>query len=88
MFIGISGYNHESAVALVNQRGELVDYCKEESLSRIKGDKSFPCRSLERIITKNKLNRKSDISKVIFYERPISAFFTPYILQQPIFLKV
>ena len=77
MFIGISGYNHESAVALVNQRGELVDYCKEESLSRIKGDKSFPCRSLERIITKNKLNRKSEISKVIFYERPISAFLHP-----------
>ena len=40
MFIGISAYNHESALALVDKNLTLIDYYREESLSRIKGDKS------------------------------------------------
>ena len=75
MFIGLTGYNHESSAALVDNNGVLIDYCKEEYLSRIKGDKSFPKRSLERIIKINNL----DISKIIeitFYERPLSAYIT------------
>jgi carbamoyltransferase len=73
MFIGITGYNHESSAALVNKDGELIDYCREESLSRIKGDKSFPRRSINKIIETNKL-KKEDISRIAFYERPLSAF--------------
>ena len=76
MFIGISAYNHESAVALVNSDGELIDYCREESISRIKGDKSFPIRSLEKIFQDNNLN-SSEITNFIFYERPLSAFLYP-----------
>ena len=49
MYIGVSGYNHESAAALVDKNGVLIDYCKEESLSRIKGDKSFPPESNKKI---------------------------------------
>ena len=63
MFIGISGYSHESAVALVNKEGELIDYCKEESLSRIKGDKSFPKRSIKKLLVTNNLKIK-DIERV------------------------
>ena len=40
MFIGISGYFHDSSVALIN--GDLADFKKEEWFSRVKGDKSFP----------------------------------------------
>ena len=40
MFIGVTGYNHESSAALVDRNGVLIDFCREESLSRIKGDKS------------------------------------------------
>ena len=76
MYIGISAYNHESAVALVNSDGELLDYCKEESISRIKGDKSFPLRSIEKKFNDNNLN-SNDIKKFIFYERPLSAFLYP-----------
>ena len=75
MFIGLTGYNHESSAALVDIHGNLIDFYKEESLSRVKGDKSFPKRSLKRIIDINKL----DISKIIditFYERPLSAYIT------------
>ena len=49
-YIGLTGYNHESSVALVDDKANLVDYYREESLSRIKGDKSFPKRGLNKII--------------------------------------
>ena len=73
MFIGVTGYNHESSAALVDRNGVLVDFYREESLSRIKGDKSFPKRSIKKILGTNNLNIK-DIEKVAFYERPLSAF--------------
>ena len=50
MYIGVSGYNHESAAALVDENGELIDYYREESLSRIKGDKSFPRRAIRKLL--------------------------------------
>ena len=55
MFIGVTGYNHESSAALVDDKGNLVDYYREESLSRIKGDKSFPKRSISKILEANKI---------------------------------
>ena len=73
MFIGVSGYNHESAAALVNKNGVLIDYYREESLSRIKGDKSFPRRAIRKLLKSNNLKIK-DIERVAFYERPLSAF--------------
>ena len=50
MFLGVTGYNHESSVALVDRNGVLIDFCREESLSRIKGDKSFPRRSINKLL--------------------------------------
>jgi len=73
MFIGVTGYNHESSAALVDRNGVLIDFCREESLSRIKGDKSFPKRSIRKILDSNNLKIKN-IEKVAFYERPLSAF--------------
>ena len=76
MYLGISGYNHESAAALINNDAKLIDYCREEALSRIKGDKSFPKRSIKKIIENNKLNIR-EIKAVVFYERPLSSFLHP-----------
>ncbi len=73
MFIGVSGYNHESSAALVDRNGVLVDFCREENLSRIKGDKSFPKMSIKKLLDNNDLKVK-DIERVAFYERPLSAF--------------
>ena len=73
MFIGVTGYNHESSAALVDRNGVLIDFCLEESLSRIKGDKSFPRRSIYKLLDSNNLEIK-DIERVAFYERPLSAF--------------
>ena len=55
MFIGVTGYNHESSAALVDENGMLIDFYREESLSRIKGDKSFPRRSINKILDSNNL---------------------------------
>ena len=73
MFIGVTGYNHESSAALVDKNGVLIDYYREESLSRIKGDKSFPKRSIKKLLDSNNLKIK-DVERVAFYERPLSAF--------------
>ena len=73
MFIGVTGYNHESSAALVDENGVLIDYCTEESLSRIKGDKSFPRRSINKLLDSSNLTIK-DIVRVAFYERPLSSF--------------
>ena len=75
MYIGITGYNHESSAALVDRNGFLIDYYREESLSRIKGDKSFPKRALDSLIKNNDLSLH-DIKSIAFYERPMSAFLT------------
>jgi len=75
LFIGITGYNHESSAALVDSEGYLIDYYREECLSRIKGDKSFPKRAINRIMNINNLNY-NDINSIAFYERPLSSFLT------------
>ena len=73
MFVGVTGYNHESSAALVDKNGVLIDFYREESLSRIKGDKSFPRRSIKKLLDSNNLKIKN-IERVAFYERPLSAF--------------
>ena len=75
MFIGISGYFHDSSVALINENGDLVDFKKEEWFSRVKGDKSFPRLSLLDIIEQYNLSDRN-ISNVIFYEKPLKAWLT------------
>ena len=76
MYLGISSYNHESAAALVDMEGKLLNYYREESLSRIKSDKSFPLRSLKKILDVNNLEI-NDIKSIAFYEKPLSAFLVP-----------
>ena len=44
--LGISAYYHDSAAALVRD-GEIVAAAQEERFTRVKGDASFPSRSVE-----------------------------------------
>ena len=74
-FLGISGYFHDSSVAIINNDGELVDFKKEEYFSRVKGDKSFPRLALQEIIKNFNLSEKN-IEKVCFYEKPLKAWLT------------
>ena len=66
LYIGISAYNHESAVALIDDKGKLINYYREESLSRIKGDNSFPKKSLKKIIQLHNL-KLDEIKSIAFY---------------------
>ena len=54
-YIGISAYYHESSVFLTDNKGTDC-FVKEESFSRIKGDKNFPQRCLKFLIKKFDLN--------------------------------
>ena len=74
-FIGISAYYHDSSVALIDSSGKLVDFKKEEWLSRVKGDKSFPRQSLQELINSYELS-ENNISSITFYEKPVRAWIT------------
>ena len=75
MFLGISAYFHDSTVALIDSNGDLIDFKKEEYLSRVKGDKSFPRLALTEIIKNHNLSDKN-INKICFYEKPLKAWLT------------
>ena len=72
-FIGISGYFHDSSIALIDSLGNLVDFKKEEYFSRVKGDKSFPRLALQEMIKNFNLS-ENNIEKVCFYEKPLKAW--------------
>ena len=76
MYLGLSCYNHESGAALIDNNGNLLNYYKEESLSRVKSDKSFPIRSIKKILENNNLEIQN-IESICFYEKPLSAFLVP-----------
>ena len=76
-YIGISAYYHESSVFLTD--GININcFLKEEYFTRIKGDKSFPKRSLEFLIKKYSLNEKN-IKSVCFYEKPFKSWWEIFI---------
>jgi len=75
MFLGISAYFHDSSVALIDSNGDLIDFKKEEYLSRVKGDKSFPRLALTEIIKNHNLSDKN-VNKICFYEKPLKAWLT------------
>ena len=83
-YIGISAYYHESSVFLTD--GININcFLKEEYFTRIKGDKSFPRRSLEFLIKKYSLNEKN-IKFVCFYEKPFKSWWEIFIysIKKPI----
>ena len=74
-YLGISAYYHDSSVALIDSHGNLVDFKKEEWLSRVKGDKSFPRQGLKELIKNHNLSEKN-IASITFYEKPVRAWIS------------
>ena len=72
-YIGISAYYHESSVFLTDNNGTDC-FIKEESFSRIKGDKNFPKRSLKFLIKKFEL-KNENIKFICFYEKPFKTWW-------------
>ena len=74
-YLGISAYYHDASVALLDSDGNLIDFKKEEWLSRVKGDKSFPRQSLLEMIKNHDLSEKN-VTSISFYEKPVRAWIT------------
>ncbi len=72
-YIGISAYYHESSVFLTDNKGTNC-FIKEESFSRIKGDKNFPKRCLKFLIKKFNL-KNENIKYICFYEKPFKSWW-------------
>ena len=72
-YIGISAYYHESSVFLTDNKGTDC-FIKEESFSRIKGDKNFPQRCLKFLIKKFDL-KNENIKSICFYEKPFKSWW-------------
>ena len=72
-YIGISAYYHESSVFLTDNKGTNC-FLKEESFSRIKGDKNFPQRCLKFLIKKFDL-KNENIKSICFYEKPFKSWW-------------
>ena len=75
MFFGISAYFHDSSVALLDEKGNLIDFKKEEWLSRVKGDKSFPRLALSEICEIHNISPEK-IKAICFYEKPMKAWLS------------
>jgi carbamoyltransferase len=81
--LGISGYFHDSSVCLIIG-GQVIEFIKEEALTRIKGTNGFPIRALKLVIQRHELNNKN-VDVVAFYEQPLRAWAATlhYSLKQP-----
>jgi len=72
-YIGISAYYHESSVFLTDNE-KTNCFLKEESFTRIKGDKNFPQRCLKFLIKKFDL-KNENIHFISFYEKPFKSWW-------------
>ena len=82
--LGISAYYHESSVALI-KKGKIVCFIKEEWLTRIKGDNSFPRNAISFLKKKYKLS-DYNLDFVCFYEKPFTSWWNlfKYSINRPI----
>ncbi|GHU75674.1 hypothetical protein FACS189414_0350 [Bacteroidia bacterium] len=70
--LGISAFYHDSAAALLID-GQIVAAAQEERYTRIKHDPSYPEHAIREVLRIGGLSG-SDISEVIFYEKPFLKF--------------
>ncbi len=67
--LGISGYYHDAAAALVNDDG-VIAAAQEERFSRIKYDYSFPQKAIKFCLEKARIE-PSELKAVVFFEKPL-----------------
>ena len=75
MYLGISAYYHDSSVCLLDNNLNMLDFKKEEWLSRVKGDNSFPRLAIKEIIKNHNISNKN-IKNICFYEKPLRSWLT------------
>ena len=72
--IGLSGYFHDSSVCLLDG-GSIVEFVREETLTRVKGTNQFPHRALRFLIDKYNLD-DTNVDFICFYEKPLRGWFS------------
>jgi len=70
--LGISGFYHDSAAALVVD-GKIIAAAQEERFSRRKQDESFPAQAIQYCLNEAQLTA-AEIDYVGFYEKPLVKF--------------
>jgi carbamoyltransferase len=70
--LGISGFYHDSAAALVVD-GQIVAAAQEERFSRVKYDASFPVRAVAYCLKEAGL-APGDLDYIAFYDKPVIKF--------------
>jgi len=70
--LGISGYYHDSAAALIRD-GVIVAAAQEERFSRKKGDEDFPAHAVRYCLDEAGLEI-DDIAQIAFYDKPLLTF--------------
>lgn len=70
--LGLSGYYHDSAAALIVD-GTVAAAAQEERFSRKKHDSSFPKQAVEYCLKHAGLD-ESEVDHVVFYEKPLLKF--------------
>ena len=97
--LGISGYYHDSAAALVRD-GNIVAAAQEERFSRKKHDARFPGKAIAYCLREACLTLR-DLDKIVFYDKPLIKFerlletylsysprgFRSFITSMPVWLK-
>lgn len=97
--LGISGYYHDSAAAIV-QDNVIIAAAQEERFSRIKHDPSFPQQSIMFCLQYAGL-KLNDLDAIVFYDKPFLKFerlletyyrhapkgFVSFIKSMPVWLK-
>ncbi len=70
--LGISGFYHDSASALICD-GEIISAVQEERFSRKKHDSRFPRNAVKYCLKSNNLDLR-DIKNIVYYEKPLLTF--------------
>jgi carbamoyltransferase len=97
--LGISGYYHDSAAALICD-GKILAAAQEERFTRKKHDASFPAQAISYCL-KEAGCRLQDVDSIVFYDKPLVKFerlletylayaprgFRSFLAAMPIWLK-
>ncbi len=70
--LGISGYYHDSAAALICD-GEIIAAAQEERFSRKKHDARFPVNAVQYCLKEANIQMK-DLKSIVFYDKPLLKF--------------
>jgi carbamoyltransferase len=72
LILGISGFYHDSAAALVRD-GEIIAAAQEERFTRRKNDPGFPHQSIGYCLREGRIEAR-ELDAVVFYDKPIRKF--------------